>query len=138
MACLTIVRCCFKELTLQQGFFKYCLEFISKQMLINKHWAYQLYVLLCWLLVGGYSSRITLFLTLYRSALDILRMFLRLKVSGVSSSILTQYIDSAVEVLYNTPLSVVKVGALEFLEAALFVFPKGISYKLEEVRDLAR
>jgi hypothetical protein len=30
------------------------------------------------------------------------------------------------------------LGALEFLQVALLVFPKGIQFKLEEVRDLAR
>jgi hypothetical protein len=70
--------------------------------------------------------------------LNILSHILRLRLPGVSATILTQYLDQVLEILYNASNSLIKVGALQFLEIALYVFPKGLTPKLEEIRDVAR
>jgi hypothetical protein len=44
----------------------------------------------------------------------------------------------ALDVAFNAPSSVVKVGALELIETFLLVFPGGVSTKLAEVRDIVR
>ncbi|KAJ3415514.1 RNA polymerase II associated protein 1 [Chytridiales sp. JEL 0842] len=72
------------------------------------------------------------------SGFDILKLIVRLKLPGVSPSILLQYLDMALDVAFNAPSSVVKVGALELIEAFLLVFPGGVSTKLAEVRDVVR
>ncbi|KAI9106007.1 armadillo-type protein [Phlyctochytrium arcticum] len=113
-ACTAIVRCCFRNQTLHPGLMRGLLEFVSQQMMAHKQWTFQL------------------------SALDILKNVTRLKLPGVSSSILLQYIDLALDVAYNTPSSIVKSGALELIESFLLVFPHGVGYKLQEIRDVIR
>ncbi|KAJ3014030.1 hypothetical protein HKX48_005388 [Thoreauomyces humboldtii] len=113
-ACISVVRACFRGQTLHPGMLRGLLEFVSQQMMSHKQWTFQL------------------------SALDILRIVTRLKLQGVSSSVLIQYGDSTLDVAYNTPSSIVKIGALELVETFLLVFPHGVANKLQEIRDVVR
>lgn len=44
----------------------------------------------------------------------------------------------ALDVAFNSPTSIVKLGALRFLEVLLLVFPSGTNYRLSEIRDTVR
>ncbi|KAI8922787.1 armadillo-type protein [Entophlyctis helioformis] len=113
-ACLALVRCCFKGMSVNPGMLRGLLEYVSQQMLVNKHWSYQV------------------------SALNILGLIVRLKAPGVAESILHQYLDLCLEFLHNTPLSIIKIAVLNFLEIMLMVFPKAMGIKLQEIRDITR
>ncbi|KND03924.1 uncharacterized protein SPPG_01373 [Spizellomyces punctatus DAOM BR117] len=113
-ACISIVRCCFRGQSLHPGMMRGLLEFVSQQMMAHKQWTFQL------------------------SALDILKIVTRLKLPGISPSILLQYIDLSLDVAYNTPSSIVKLGALDLIETFLLVFPHGVATKLQEIRDVVR
>ncbi|TPX59062.1 hypothetical protein PhCBS80983_g02729 [Powellomyces hirtus] len=113
-ACISAVRSCFKGQALHPAMMRGLLEFVSQQMMAHKQWTFQL------------------------SALDILRTITRLKLPGVSSSVLIQYGDSTLDVAYNNPSSIVKIGALELIETFLLVFPHGVGNKLQEIRDVVR
>jgi hypothetical protein len=67
-----------------------------------------------------------------------LNLLVRLKIPGISASVVIQYMDQVLEILSSTTFASIRVAALQFLEACMFVFPKGISYKLQEIRDIAR
>ncbi|KAJ3101339.1 hypothetical protein HDU97_001433 [Phlyctochytrium planicorne] len=75
---------------------------------------------------------------LRRSALEILTYIVRIKLPGISPAILLQYLDLALDVAFNSPSSVVKVGALELIEVFLLVFPAGVGTKLQDIRDVVR
>jgi hypothetical protein len=60
----------------------------------------------------------------------------RLKVPGVSESILQEYIDLSIDFLHNTPSATVKASVLHFVEILLLAFL--FSAKLEEIRDVTR
>ncbi|KAJ1568770.1 hypothetical protein HK405_014015 [Cladochytrium tenue] len=72
------------------------------------------------------------------SALEILTMVVRLKLPGVSQAMLFQFLDGALDLAFNSPASIVKIGALEFLQALLLVFPSGMTTNLPEARDVVR
>ncbi|KAI9005894.1 armadillo-type protein [Gaertneriomyces semiglobifer] len=113
-ACISIIRCCFKGHALHSGMMRGLLEFASQQMMAHKQWTFQL------------------------SALDILKTVTRLKLPGISPAMLVQYIDLSLDVAYNTPSSIVKMGSLQLIEVFMLVFPHGIAEKLQEVRDVVR
>ena len=85
--------------------------------------------------MGISSVSIILF---YSSGLWIIQRLVRLKIGQVSSAILLQYLDFAIDLLYNTPIPVVKMATLNFLEAIFLIFPRAIESKLEQVRDAVR
>ena len=114
VSCVTAVRCCFKQTSVQSGMLRGLLEIATQQMLSSKQITYQL------------------------SALDILGLIVRLKVPNIAESILLEYIDLALDFLHNTPSPLVKSGILQFIEILIMVFPKGINNKLEEIRDITR
>lgn len=70
--------------------------------------------------------------------MDVLKVVTRLKLPSISPCILLQYADTTLDVAYNTPSSIVKIGALELIEAFLLVFPHGVANKLQEIRDVVR
>lgn len=113
-ACVTAIRCCFKQTNAQQTVLRGFMDVITQQMLASKQISYQL------------------------SALDTLGLVVRLKVPGVAESILQEYIDLAIDFLHNTPSPIVKVSVLHFIEILLMAFPKGGNAKLEEIRDITR
>ncbi|KAI8822501.1 armadillo-type protein [Fimicolochytrium jonesii] len=112
--CVSAVRCCFREQALHPAMLRGLLELVGQQFMTHKQWTFQ------------------------TSALDILRIVTRLKIPGVSSSMLIQYGDSTLDIAYNSPSAIVKIGALELLEIFLLVFPHGVANKLQEIRDVAR
>ncbi|KAJ3313925.1 hypothetical protein HDU76_002509 [Blyttiomyces sp. JEL0837] len=75
---------------------------------------------------------------LRRSALDILSFIVRLKLPGISPAILLQFLDMTLDIAFNSPTSIIKMGALNLLESFILVFPGGISSKLPDVRDVLR
>ncbi|KAI8904746.1 armadillo-type protein [Gorgonomyces haynaldii] len=113
-SCVAAVRCCFKQNNVQPTMLRSLLEIATQQMLSSKKTSYQL------------------------SALDILGLVVRLKVPGVSESILLEYIDLCIDFLHNTPSPLVKIEVLQFVEILMLVFPKGINNKIEEIRDVTR
>ncbi|KAJ3213498.1 Jouberin [Dinochytrium kinnereticum] len=72
------------------------------------------------------------------SSLDILSFIVRIKLPGISPAILLQYLDLALDVAFNSPSSIVKVGALQLIEVFLLIFPGGVGTKLQDVRDVVR
>ncbi|KAJ3064614.1 hypothetical protein HDU98_011984, partial [Podochytrium sp. JEL0797] len=113
-ACVAIVFCCFRQNMGISAILRGLMEFVSMQMLNHKQWAFQL------------------------SGLDILKLVVRVKLQGLSPAILLQYLDMALDVAFNSPSHIVKVGALELLETFLLVFPSGVTTKLSEIRDVVR
>ncbi|KAI8848354.1 armadillo-type protein [Chytridium lagenaria] len=113
-ACLSAVYCCFRQGAVQAGIMRGLLDYVSQQMIGHKQWTYQL------------------------SSLDILSFLVRIKLPGVSPAILLQYLDLALDVAFNSPSSIVKVGALELIEVFLLVFPSGVGTKLQDIRDVVR
>ncbi len=61
-----------------------------------------------------------------------------MKLPELSQCILLQYIDMILDATYNTPDTVVKLGALDLLELFLLILPKSCSWKLTEIRDVLR
>lgn len=84
------------------------LEYVSQQMMTNKNWTFQL------------------------SALEILAMIVRMKLPTLSGCILNQYLDMALDVSFNSPTAIVKLGALSLLRVLLLTFPAGTLPKLAE------
>lgn len=78
------------------------------------------------------------YLIFYRSSLNLLNLLVRLKIPGISASLVTQNMDQVLEILSSTTFGSIRVAALQFLEACMYIFPKGITYKLQEIRDVAR
>ncbi|OAJ41162.1 hypothetical protein BDEG_24803 [Batrachochytrium dendrobatidis JEL423] len=113
-ACVCVVRCCFKGLNVNPGMLRGLLEYATQQMFSHKHWSFQV------------------------SALEILGLIIRLKIPGVSESILYQYLDLCIDFAHNTPSAVIKTALLNFFEILLMVFPKAMISKLQEVRDITR
>eukprot|EP00842_Homolaphlyctis_polyrhiza_P003152 jgi/Hompol1/3838/HPOL_003403-RA len=113
-ACLALIRCCVKGMNINPGMLRGLLEYVSQQMLSHKHWSYQV------------------------SGLEILGLIVRLKVPGIAESVLQQYLDMALDFLHNSPMTFVKIAVLGLLEILLMVFPKAISIKLQEIRDITR
>lgn len=74
----------------------------------------------------------------FSSAIDIFRMLLRMKISNLSQAMFGQYIDLALESAANSSSATVRLGALEFLETSILVFPSAVSMKLSEIRDSIR
>ncbi|KAJ1562765.1 hypothetical protein HK096_003735 [Nowakowskiella sp. JEL0078] len=113
-ACLTMIYCCLRGNQIHPGILRGCLEYLSQQMIVHKQWTFQL------------------------SALDILKYLVRLKLPGISTAILLQYLDLVLDCAFNTPSAIVKIGSLELLEVLILVFPQGVSQKLSEARDIVR
>ncbi|KAL2913671.1 hypothetical protein HK105_206831 [Polyrhizophydium stewartii] len=113
-ACVALVRCCIKGMNVNPGMLRGLLEYVSQQMLSHKHWTFQV------------------------SALEILGLIVRLKVPGIAESILQQYLDLCLDFLHNTPLSIIKIAVMGFIEVLLMVFPKAMGIKLQEIRDISR
>jgi hypothetical protein len=65
-------------------------------------------------------------------------LLIRLKIPEISRSLMIFNIDQVVGIIYNTPSTVVKSAAFDFLLVGLLSFPACINYKLEEIRDLSR
>lgn len=113
-ASVSSILCCFKSTSISVGILKGLLEYVSQQMLGHKQWSFQL------------------------TALEILKAIVRLKISGLCQAILFQYLDAAIDIAFNSPTNIVKIGAIELIEAFLLVFPCGITTKLSEIRDVIR
>jgi hypothetical protein len=120
-ACAAAVRCCLKQTVVQNEMLRGLLEIVSQQMLGSKQIIYQMYK----------SSYI-------RSSFEIFGLIVRLKIPGVAESILQEYFDLSIDLLQNSPLKIVKLAILEFLEILLLVFPMGINARLVELRDISR
>jgi hypothetical protein len=120
-ACAAAVRCCLKQTVVQNEMLRGLLEIVSQQMLGSKQIIYQMYK----------SSYI-------RSSFEIFGLIVRLKIPGVAESILQEYFDLSIDLLQNSPLKMVKLAILEFLEILLLVFPMGINARLVELRDISR
>jgi hypothetical protein len=108
------LRCTIRQGVVNPGMMRGLLEYVSQQMMINKNWTFQL------------------------SALEILSMIVRMKLPTLSGCILNQYLDMALDVSFNSPTAIVKLGALSLLRIMLLVFPVGASPKLAEIRDVVR
>ncbi|KAJ1344384.1 hypothetical protein BSLG_001041 [Batrachochytrium salamandrivorans] len=113
-ACAALVRCCIRGTSVDPGMLRGLLEYVLQQMLPNKHWSFQM------------------------SALEILGLVVRLKLPGISESIMHQYLDICIDFLHNTSQENIKVGVLKFFEILLMVFPKAMSIRLQDIRDLTR
>ncbi|KAJ3084110.1 hypothetical protein HDU99_003321 [Rhizoclosmatium hyalinum] len=113
-ACVAAVFTCFRQNVGHPGILRGLMEFVSLQMLNHKQWAFQL------------------------SGLDILKLLCRVKLPSLSPAILLQYLDLSLDVAFNAPSHIVKVGALELIETFLLVFPSGVTTKLSEIRDVVR
>ncbi|KAI9362464.1 armadillo-type protein [Zopfochytrium polystomum] len=113
-ACASCVFACFKSNALSVGVMRGLLEYISQQMLGHKYWSFQL------------------------SAFEILKFILRLKLPGLSQAIAFQYLDATIDIAFNSPTSIIKIGALRLIKALLLVFPSGLTTKLGEIRDVVR
>jgi hypothetical protein len=113
-ACASVIRVCFKELSLDQSVTRGILEYVTKQMLVHRSWGYQ------------------------KSGLDILALFMRLKLPGLSISIAVNHIEGIIQSGHNTLNPYVKIGIINFLRTCLFVFPRAVAHKLEAIRDISR
>lgn len=72
------------------------------------------------------------------SAIEILGYILKLKIPVLSRCVVVQYLDMILDATYNTPDALVKMGALTLLENMFLIFPKGLSSKVNEIRDVVR
>jgi hypothetical protein len=61
-----------------------------------------------------------------------------LKIPGVSEAIFQQYFDMCMELLHNANSTLIQSTVLNLVEVYILVFPKAISSKLQEVRDITR
>ncbi|KAH6591220.1 hypothetical protein BASA61_005015 [Batrachochytrium salamandrivorans] len=73
-ACAALVRCCIRGTSVDPGMLRGLLEYVLQQMLPNKHWSFQM------------------------SALEILGLVVRLKLPGISESIMHQYLDISMSI----------------------------------------
>ncbi|KXS12168.1 ARM repeat-containing protein [Gonapodya prolifera JEL478] len=113
-ACAVVIRCCFRYTTLRPAILRSLLHYIQAQMVVHKQWTYQL------------------------SALDLLKSLIRLKMPIISSAVLTFYLDLALDLAANSPVASVKLGALEFVESSILVFPRAMEQRLNQTRDIVR
>ncbi|KAI9207546.1 armadillo-type protein [Polychytrium aggregatum] len=113
-ACFTVIRCCFRSNVLVPAMMRALLETVSQHMLPHKQWTFQI------------------------SGLDILRLIIRLKLQSLSPAVYQQYIDHILDVVYNTPNTILKIGALEVIETILLVFPALVNTKIADIRDICR
>ncbi len=113
-ACITVVRCCVHQGILRKKMLNGVFEFVSQQMLAHRLWSFQM------------------------SGIDILRYLLRLKIHEISESLVSQYLDMVLDATFNTPSTLVKLGALELLQTFMLVFPQAVTKKLEQIRDVLR
>ena len=67
-----------------------------------------------------------------------MNFLVRLKIPGISASLVTQNVDQVLEILSSTTFDSIRVAALQYLEACMYTFPKGVTYKLQEIRDVSR
>ncbi|KAJ3338804.1 hypothetical protein HDU93_009026 [Gonapodya sp. JEL0774] len=75
---------------------------------------------------------------LRRSAFEILKYLIRLKLPTVASAVLTFYFDHALDLAANSPIASIKLGAIDFVESCLLIFPRAIEHRLPQIRDLLR
>lgn len=52
--------------------------------------------------------------------------------------IMAQFLDYSLDLLQNSPVDLLKQGALLFIEACILVFPKAIGPRLQDIRDAIR
>ncbi|KAJ3318939.1 hypothetical protein HDV06_006928 [Boothiomyces sp. JEL0866] len=106
--------CCFKGANGTGEMIRGLLEFITQQFLVSKYITYQL------------------------SAIEIFAAIIRLKIPGISEAVFQQYFDLCMELLHNAHSPILLVSILGLFEIFLLVFPKGMSSKLQETRDITR
>ncbi|KAI9141859.1 hypothetical protein BKA69DRAFT_1071625 [Paraphysoderma sedebokerense] len=117
LACLTMVRCCFRQSSnLMPSLLRALLDFISLQFIMHQSWAFQTFV----------------------SALDIIKAIIKLKLPQISQYLTLQYMDTALDIIINNPNNLLRIGAIELVETVLMVFPRGMSSKLQDIRDTIR
>jgi len=51
---------------------------------------------------------------------------------------MAQFLDYSLDLLQNSPVDLLKQGALLFIEACILVFPKAIGPRLQDIRDAIR
>lgn len=90
------------------------LDFLFQQALYHRSWPYQV------------------------SGLEILRSFIKLRLSKIGPCLFTQFIESVLDLSQNAPYAMVKATALETLEVICLVFPKAIAGKLADLRENVR
>ena len=100
--------------TMQTTLTKGILDIITQFLMNHKQWPFQ------------------------TSTFDVLRLFLKFKVPGLSQNIVLQFLEHSRNVVFDTQSSTVKVAAIEFLEAAILIFPLGTSSKWQDIRDTVR
>ncbi|KAJ3269686.1 hypothetical protein HDV01_001114 [Terramyces sp. JEL0728] len=105
---------CFKGTNGTGEMIRGLLEFITQQFLVSKYITYQL------------------------SAIEIFAAMIRLKIPGISEAVFQQYFDLCMELLHNAHSPILLVSILGLFEIFLLVFPKGMSGKLQETRDITR
>ncbi|KAJ3000336.1 hypothetical protein HDV02_006143 [Globomyces sp. JEL0801] len=114
LSCITMIYCCFKGANGQGEMIRGLLEYSTQFLLVSKFISYQL------------------------SAIDIFAAVVRLKIPGIAESIFQEYFELCLEFLHNAHSPMIQISVLNLLEVFLLVFPKGMSTKLQEVRDIAR
>lgn len=67
-----------------------------------------------------------------------LGLVVRLKIPGLSDSIRSDYVNLAIDLLYNSPSELVKLAALKFVVLLFLVFPVTMGEKAVELRDISR
>ncbi|KAJ3309526.1 hypothetical protein HDV04_005966 [Boothiomyces sp. JEL0838] len=113
-ASIAALICCFKGTNGTGEMIRGLLEFITQQFLVSKYITYQL------------------------SAIDIFSAIIRLKIPGIAEAVFQQYFDLCMELLHNAHSPILLVSILGLFELFLLVFPKGMSSKLQETRDITR
>ncbi|ORY35099.1 hypothetical protein LY90DRAFT_704931 [Neocallimastix californiae] len=114
MACLTLIRCCFRQIVLKHKILLRLMEFIKEKMLVSKFWTYKL------------------------SGLDIIRQLIIIKLPLISQCMMAQFLDYSLDCLQNSPIDQLKQGALLFIETSILIFPKAIGPRLQDIRDSIR
>eukprot|EP00833_Pecoramyces_ruminatium_P009167 jgi/Orpsp1_1/1183199/evm.model.c7180000084240.1 len=114
MACLTLIRCCFRQIVLKHKVLYRLMEYIKEKMFNSKYWTYKL------------------------SGLDIIRHLILIKLPLISQCMMAQFLDYSLNTLQNSPIDSLKQGALLFIEASILIFPKAVGPRLQDIRDAVR
>ncbi|ORX46647.1 hypothetical protein BCR36DRAFT_356717 [Piromyces finnis] len=114
MAYLTLIRCCFRQIVLKHKTLFRLMEYVKDKMLVSKYWSFKL------------------------SGIDIIRYLILIKLPLVSQCLMAQFLDYSLDILHNSPVDLLKQGALLFIETAILVFPKAIGPRLPDIRDSIR
>ncbi|ORX86881.1 hypothetical protein BCR32DRAFT_289679 [Anaeromyces robustus] len=114
MACITLIRCCFRQIVLKHKVLFRLMEYVKEKMLVSKYWIFKL------------------------SGIDIIKYLILIKLPLIGQCMMAQFLDYTLDILHNSPIDSLKQGALLLIEASTLIYPKAIGLRLSDIRDAVR